>query len=616
MREDTPTRTQEPPAAAGRTASSQGVDSILALRDLRHRLVSARKDGSRLSMRSLLELDPLTIIRLLRISRAPINASWSGLRSVDDLIQHFGRIMVMRALEVKPVPIKGSEAVRGQWMHSLATGHACRELAKSRHSIDPEQAYLLGLLVDLPDWVGMLTEFGTAGSERFHRVLEPFMPSLSNRHERRRRALATSQDECTDAEELLCKGELLADLAGYWHPEDADVKAQNALLCEVSRQDLVSAQNLRNQVSTVLEQANLLGAEHRPEHDPQEELPDRQLFEWRRARGNLADVVTSLQSCSTALRYRDIITATTAASLRFLDYERAVLAVWNKELKCCWLRAKSDMTPCALEPLKVYPSVQEQRVLGESLEQGVALRMQAEHQATGLLEALGVDEVLCVPINRAFRSPSFLFLDRTLTRQEIIQGDDLKAVTALASTASILTENLFLKKNGTRAKQFALTDPLTRLFNRGVGLSTLDREIERSKRSQAPLTVLMLDLDEFKNLNDRFGHLRGDAALRLSAEVLRRTLRKQDTVCRYGGEEFMVVLPDTSVEQASIIATRIFTQVERAGLEESMPLTVSIGLTEVDCGEDTVESILVRADHALYASKARGRNRFSVDSIR
>ena len=126
---------------------------------------------------------------------------------------------------------------------------------------------------------------------------------------------------------------------------------------------------------------------------------------------------------------------------------------------------------------------------------------------------------------------------------------------------------------------------------------------------------LNLDLDDFKALNDKFGHLRGDAALRISANVLRRTLRKQDTVCRYGGEEFMVVLPETSVEQASIIAARIFTQVERTGLEHAMPLTVSIGLTEVDSVTDTVETILARADHALYASKARGRNRFSVDSI-
>jgi len=135
-------------------------------------------------------------------------------------------------------------------------------------------------------------------------------------------------------------------------------------------------------------------------------------------------------------------------------------------------------------------------------------------------------------------------------------------------------------------------------------------------RTSAPLTVLMMDLDEFKNLNDNFGHLRGDAALRICADVMRKALRKQDTICRYGGEEFMVVLPETTIERASITATRLFTAVESAGQAEGLPLTVSVGLTQVTSDRDTVESVLTRADHALYASKSRGRNRFSVDGVK
>lgn len=613
------TKPSDPGRSTAWTPRPARVDSVLALRDVRRRLVSARVEGRTLPNLSLLELDPLTIIRLLRISRAPINASWHGLRSVGDILRHFGRIMVMRSLEVQPVPVGGSEEVRALWLHSLATGNACRELAMGQDSIDPDEAYLRGLLIDLPSWAPLMSEFGSDGQARFDQLLAPFLPAVADRDERRRRALESTRMDWSDIDELLGKGELLAGLAGFWHPGDTDKTDQNTLLAGISREDLVAAQTLRSKVSWVLEEANLLGVEHRPEPGPDDLTMDRdvRLFEWRRSKGNLADVVTALQSCSTAFRYRGIITATTAASLRFLDYERAVIAVWNRELHCCWLRAKSDMSPCPLEPLKVQPNALEHRILEKSLKQGIAIRIQdRSNDQHGLLEALGVDEMLCVPINQNFRSPSFLLLDRTLTRQNIIQGDDLKAVTALASTASILTENLYLKKIGQRAQRFALTDPLTRLFNRGVGLSTLDREIERSKRSKAPLTVLMLDLDEFKTLNDQYGHLRGDSALRVSAEVLRRTLRKQDTVCRYGGEEFMVVLPETSVERASIIATRIFTNMEQAGIQASLPLTVSIGLTEVDHNNDTVESILVRADHALYASKARGRNRFSVDSVK
>ena len=362
---------------------------------------------------------------------------------------------------------------------------------------------------------------------------------------------------------------------------------------------------------------NLYGTGHTPLDllvDPEESLT---LFGWKREKSRLADVVSFLQHCNSTFRYRGIITATTAASLRFLDYERAFLAVWSPRFRCCWIRAKSDMSPRPLEPLKVVPAVHEIATLEGALENELAGRIERVPKFDNfLLDALGVDELLCVPMNSAFQFPSFLLLDRTLTRRPVIEDDDLRATTALASTASIMTENLLLKKVGQRAKRFALTDPLTRLFNRGVGLGTLEREISRARRSSSPLTVLMIDLDEFKNLNDQLGHVTGDSALRLSADVLVRTLRKQDTICRYGGEEFMVVLPDTTIERASVIATRLFTAVEDAGNEQNLPLTVSVGLTQVLADEDTVESVLVRADRALYASKSRGRNRFSVDSVR
>lgn len=597
------------------------IDSILALSDIRHRLVVAHAGAKPPSIQELLALDPPTIIRLLRISRAPLHAAPDRLESIDDLVRQFGRIMVRRALEVRPAPSAGSEAARTLWFHAIATAHACQQLARSCQTVEPDVAYLRGLLIDLPEWGGMLTEFGRHGTDRFRRLLGPFMPGVPDRAKRRQRAISLGQPDEWSVDDLLSKGELLASLAGYWHPGDTDVAAQESLLSEITREDLIAAQNLRSKVAAVLDRTNLLGTEHVTEqvaeHLPVQLEGANRLFEWRRGTGNLADVVTSLLNCSAALRYRGIITATTAASLRFLDYERAVLAVWNRELQCCWLRAKSDMTPQPLEPLRVQPNQHELHLLSRALELGVATRLPiAPGDEAGLLESLGVDEVLCVPINTDFHSPSFLFLDRTLTRREIVRGDDLKAVTALASTASILNENLLLKKIGQRAKRFALTDPLTRLYNRGVGMTTLEREIERSRRSVTPLTVLMLDLDDFKELNDKFGHLRGDAALRVSADVLRRTLRKPDTVCRYGGEEFMVVLPETSVEQASIIATRIFTEMELTGQEHGLPLTVSIGLTEVDSEKDDVESVLLRADHALYASKARGRNRFSVDSVK
>jgi diguanylate cyclase (GGDEF)-like protein len=615
--------TQEP-GTAGRPPCRVGLDSVLAIRDIRRRVVGALQDAAtdRVPLREILALDPLTVLRLLRMARAPVNNITGEIGSIDALIQSLGSILVKRALEVRVAEVTGTEEVRILWMHALAVGHAAAALAEGSDSVESDAAYFQGILLHVTDWVRILSaphELDAASSESLWRPGDwtPPVAALSTTDRRKIAFDATGATPIEDAQTLICKAELLADLAGFWHPNAGGTEEEAQLLARASKEDLVAAQNLRSRIRQVLSRTNLYGTGIAPRDlvlDPDENLT---FFGWKREKSRLADVVTFLQHCNSTFRYRGIITATTAASLRFLDYERAFLAVWSPEGRCCWIRAKSDMSPRPLEPLQVFPDEHEVDIMQNCLEVDMAARIERVANVDNtILDALGVDELLCVPMNSSFKFPSLLLLDRTLTRRPVIEDDDLRAATALASTASILNENLLLKKVGLRSRRFALTDPLTRLYNRGVGLGTLEREISRATRTSAPLTVLMLDLDEFKNLNDSFGHLKGDSALRLCADVMRRTLRKQDTICRYGGEEFMVVLPETTIERASIIATRLFTAVESAGLEEGLPLTVSVGLTQVLTERDTVESVLTRADRALYASKSRGRNRFSIDSLK
>jgi diguanylate cyclase (GGDEF)-like protein len=171
-----------------------------------------------------------------------------------------------------------------------------------------------------------------------------------------------------------------------------------------------------------------------------------------------------------------------------------------------------------------------------------------------------------------------------------------------------------LRVHRIRARRDATIDPLTRLANRGFGMLTLEQQVARARRSALPLCVLMVDLDEFKALNDRLGHLAGDHALRVSAQVLRRNVRRADTVCRFGGEEFLIVLPDTGPQEASLLAARLFVAIEEQSAAEGLPVTASIGLACLRHGEDDVESLIERADRALYASKVAGRNRFSADT--
>lgn len=274
------------------------------------------------------------------------------------------------------------------------------------------------------------------------------------------------------------------------------------------------------------------------------------------------------------------------------------------------LRNKAEFSQRRL-PLQAVPVTErERKALDDGIAGGVPVRLRRTG-ADGLLASLGIEEALLLPVNREFSTPGFLVLDRTPSMRPITD-DCVERAAALGQTCSLLLENLLLTLRLIRAQEFALTDALTRLYNRGMGMRTLEQEIARSRRNGLPLTVLMIDLDEFKKLNDRYGHLQGDVALRATADQLRKTVRRTDTVCRYGGEEFMVVLPETTPEDASVLAARLFTGVEECGKELNLPITISIGLSSMRDGDDAGR-ILERADRALYASKNQGRNRFSID---
>jgi diguanylate cyclase len=155
------------------------------------------------------------------------------------------------------------------------------------------------------------------------------------------------------------------------------------------------------------------------------------------------------------------------------------------------------------------------------------------------------------------------------------------------------------------------TDGLTRLLNRVNWEEVVSNELRRFWRTDAPVSLLILDIDHFKVVNDRYGHLVGDEALRNIAAILRSTLRDPDTPGRYGGEEFGVVLPDTDAEGACVIAERVRQQIESAVVahKPEVRCTVSIGVAEATPDLTDSRHWIERADRALYRAKALGRNR-------
>ncbi|MHC8362410.1 sensor domain-containing diguanylate cyclase [Pseudomonas sp. LS2P72] len=180
---------------------------------------------------------------------------------------------------------------------------------------------------------------------------------------------------------------------------------------------------------------------------------------------------------------------------------------------------------------------------------------------------------------------------------------------AMAYTESALQE---LQRTNQELGHLAATDPLTGADNRRRFMERLEVEMGRTKRGGEPFSVLALDLDNFKSINDRFGHQVGDDILKDFVEKCLDSIRPYDGVARVGGEEFMILLPQTSLEGAHVIAERLRNTVANNsfhGLQRLTAVTVSIGVSQSGHDGDTIEAILRTADQRLYHAKHEGRNR-------
>lgn len=166
-----------------------------------------------------------------------------------------------------------------------------------------------------------------------------------------------------------------------------------------------------------------------------------------------------------------------------------------------------------------------------------------------------------------------------------------------------------------KLKRLSITDGLTKLYNSRHFYNQLKGEIGRSNRYQHSLSLLIIDIDKFKDYNDTYGHLEGDKVLVRLGQLIRSLLRKMDSAYRYGGEEFTVILPETEAEEAKTVAQRIRNMVMQEAFRPTengtVSITVSIGVSEYHPPED-VAAFVQRADKALYISKEKGRNRVSV----
>ena len=170
-----------------------------------------------------------------------------------------------------------------------------------------------------------------------------------------------------------------------------------------------------------------------------------------------------------------------------------------------------------------------------------------------------------------------------------------------------------LKRTNELLLELSNTDHLTGLFNRRYLMDALTKEVQRSTRKGGNLSLIILDIDHFKNVNDQYGHLQGDLVLQKVAQLLQKELRNYDIAARYGGEEFIAVLPDAALEEAVFVANRMRTSVQStkfSGELSQTALTISLGVAQFSKEGCTTEDGFIKlADDALYRAKANGRNR-------
>lgn len=279
-----------------------------------------------------------------------------------------------------------------------------------------------------------------------------------------------------------------------------------------------------------------------------------------------------------------------------------------------------------VDAIGVWPSGRlplERGLLGFIIRTGISLRITGcdpELEQWFGAEPFGEGEqptvsLLAVPLNIGGQAIGALSIQAEAS--DAYTSTDLDALETLAATAAIAIQNARLFN---QVQQLATIDALTGVANRRHFFDLARREVERAERYHHPLSLLMIDIDHFKQFNDTYGHVAGDQALRAIAAHLRDNLRENDIIGRFGGEEFLVLLPETGGKQAFRVAERLRAAIGvRPVTTDAGEVSLSVSIGVVSCRSAgqalSLEQLLKRADEALYLAKRQGRNQIQVASL-
>jgi len=336
-------------------------------------------------------------------------------------------------------------------------------------------------------------------------------------------------------------------------------------------------------------------------------------FERFSATVEVAKALTPIRS------YDALLQSIMSKSADLLHAERGSLMILDRETDALMLEVRKGVIDGLAEKMRIPKG---QGIAGKVAELGEPL----------LVENLESDPRVLQKNRGHYKTRSFLSVplkigDRTigvLNLSDKISGgvfteDDLQLIQSFANHAVVVLERNVLYHQTERLKKLSITDPLTGLLNRRYFQERLEEEIARSSRHGHSLSLMMLDIDGFKVYNDTFGHPAGDRLLKQVSDAITDSVRTMDIVARFGGDEFMVLLPETEPSLAMHIAERIRAGVSQVALElGSMPargivaVTISIGIASYPRNGHTLEKIMELVDRALYQAKMKGKNRIEV----
>lgn len=231
------------------------------------------------------------------------------------------------------------------------------------------------------------------------------------------------------------------------------------------------------------------------------------------------------------------------------------------------------------------------------------------------LVSIGIRSIMVIPIRYSEKDIGALYL-RTSKEERKFSEKEVKVCQIVANMAAVALNNarLFniIKDEKALLEKMSVTDDLTRLYNHRFFVKRLNEEFKRAKRYTTTLSFLMIDIDNFKRINDSYGHLSGDVVLQEVSKVIKKCVRETDVVARYGGEEFAVILPHTGREDAYKLADRIRNTIKiykSNVLGSNGSITVSIGVSTYPCpGIEDTDDLIRRADDGLYQAKGSGKD--------